>query len=150
MQSVLLLFIIVLPLDVSVGFNLALENVFANPGISFIVNRYCFLPAQLTIVRKVSCNEYYFNLLFQRLTRRKPKPRFARSSGSESMEYGADVEDTGVCFLIILIEGCISLCVDQLFQMKKVSTKERIATLFPDFWKCNVCSLLFISISQVI
>jgi len=31
----------------------------------------------------------------KRLTRRKPKQKFARSSGSESMEYSADVEDTG-------------------------------------------------------
>eukprot|EP00794_Sanderia_malayensis_P015259 gene15259-16834_t len=31
----------------------------------------------------------------KRITRRKPKPKFSKSSGSESMEYSADVEDTG-------------------------------------------------------
>ena len=31
------------------------------------------------------------------MPRKRSKPRFAPSSGSESMEYSADVEDIGVC-----------------------------------------------------
>ena len=38
--------------------------------------------------------------LFQRISRRRPKPKFFKStSGSSSVEYSADVEDTGVRLL---------------------------------------------------
>lgn len=41
---------------------------------------------------------YHKNLyLLQRISRRRPKPKFFKStSGSSSVEYSADVEDTGV------------------------------------------------------
>ena len=38
-----------------------------------------------------------YNFLLQRINRRRPKPKFFKStSGSSSVEYSADVEDTGV------------------------------------------------------
>ena len=38
-----------------------------------------------------------YNFFLQRINRRRPKPKFFKStSGSSSVEYSADVEDTGV------------------------------------------------------
>ena len=43
-----------------------------------------------------TCNSLKYNLL-QRMIRRRSKPKFFKStSGSSSVEYSADVEDTGV------------------------------------------------------
>ncbi|XP_065062279.1 cilia- and flagella-associated protein 74-like [Rhopilema esculentum] len=51
----------------------------------------------------------------KRVTKRKPKQKFSRSSGSESMEYSADVEDTG---------GRVSSCNRLGSRLAKVSSDD--------------------------
>ena len=53
------------------------------------------------------------------MPRRRSKPRFAPSSGSESMEYGADVEDVGVC-LKIKFTNCLIFLIKYLPLQRKI------------------------------
>lgn len=56
----------------------------------FYITHNAFVLSEAVFITKNST-------LLQRINRRRPKPKFFKStSGSSSVEYSADVEDTGV------------------------------------------------------